>query len=271
MKCQFDATDVCRLPEELQLALSTHSVKDVEFIWVVSDVEDIVVRHGPTLNLVQHAWIYPEASPSHRCMGVFDMGIFAFQDSLVSAKDLKSGLSFQCVSKQRVSVHSQKGGMCCSPNNAKFTIETGSAGTLPLTYFYSLAIDHRSSRACVSLQWIFHRKLPGHFKVFEQASTLFELLPELADRFGAQSSAVVEAFRVFDFGTPLPPRPSAQPLSRTPNEAYTKPKDGSDAARCDSSGGRGSRQQQGNQKKASQRLHVWSCDTNSHLYGSLLG
>ena len=71
------AEDIIRLPSDLWTALSSYHPSEIDFFWVVTDVEEILARHGHDLNLVHHAWLFPEATPTKRCMDSFDMGMFS--------------------------------------------------------------------------------------------------------------------------------------------------------------------------------------------------
>ena len=167
------------LPPEVRAALPGGRRSAFDFFFIISDVGGIVAKHGPTLNLIHHAWLFPMAAPGKRTMGDVDVGIWAFPGSQVGPAE-KRGLGYNCLSRTRVSIHPQSAknpdaGMCCSPNNARFTLQPESqgsagaaAGAVPgLSFFWSVAVAPRqgrnssaseaaqlSGRACVSLQWL---------------------------------------------------------------------------------------------------------------------
>lgn len=83
------------------------------------------------------------------------MGCFTFSPECgVTWTEPKVSISFQCLSPLRVSVHTQKGGICCSPNNARVVIDDSKAHGM--AWLWSLS--HYNGRACISLQWMIHDK-----------------------------------------------------------------------------------------------------------------
>ncbi len=171
------------LPPEVRAALPGGGRSAFDFFFVISDVGAIVAKHGPTLNLIHHAWLFPTAAPGKRTMGDVDVGIWGFPGSQVGPAE-KRGLGYNCLSRTRVSIHPQSAknpdaGMCCSPNNARFTLQPKApggdedhdgtaAGAVPgLSFFWSVAVAPQrgldssaseaarmSGRACVTLQWL---------------------------------------------------------------------------------------------------------------------
>ena len=127
-------------------------------------------------------------------MGDLSLGIFAYPGSQV-ARTEKRGLGFQCLSPTRVSIHPQRGGMCCSPNNARFMIAGPTAVTMAaksavagLSYFWSVAVTAANKRGkqrvCVSLQWLLTDQSTvglraGISDAVESCESLDALLPRL--------------------------------------------------------------------------------------------
>jgi hypothetical protein len=194
------------IPTEVRAALPDGGAAGFEFCFVLSDVGSIVAQHGAALNLVHHAWLFPEAEPGKRTMGDVSLGIFSYPASQVAHAE-KRALGFQCLTNTRVSIHPQKGGMCCSPNNARFVVttpepETGSVAGL--SYFWSVAVVLDGSRACVSLQWLLTTPDSALRSTISEAvegsETLETLLPSLANTFG-EARALVALQLTFGVGS----------------------------------------------------------------------
>lgn len=121
-------------------------------------------------------------------------------------------MPIQCLDRLRVSVHTQRGGICCSPNNArilldsgrgtppepgsrKFTAGAAAAGSasvhgaasatdaLPVSTLWTAIVDPEGfprPRACVSLLWLLHEPLSLLDAAVDGASTLGNLADALA-------------------------------------------------------------------------------------------
>ena len=218
--------DMHRIPDELSAVLATHGIDTVEAFWVASDIGHILaVSPEHNINIINHSWMFPDATPMARSSGVFDMGVYVYHHSNVHPRSPKPCMAINTVSKMRISVHSQKGGMCCSPNNARIEIAPSTSSPVPLSYFWTVVIDHRQpKRACVSLQWAFHTTLPEKFTMFSDAQTLDELLPRLSHEIGPDHPAVLDVLRLFGDTSILPPRAAVQgPPVRKDDESFTKP------------------------------------------------
>ena len=163
-------------------------------------------------------------------MGDVDVGVWGYPGSQVGPAD-KRGLGYNCLSRTRVSIHPQSAknpdaGMCCSPNNARFTLQhpqprdgDGSeddTGAVPgLSFFWSVAVAPRNGcdssaseasqlvgRACVALQLLLTEP-EGPTSTLRQAlngavegcQTLQPLLSRLSDVLGTASAQPAAAAR----------------------------------------------------------------------------
>eukprot|EP01047_Picozoa_sp_COSAG01_P045437 COSAG01_NODE_4184_length_5261_cov_27.557342_1_plen_458_part_00 len=222
------------LPPEVRGALPNGGGA-FDFFFMLSDVGSIVAKHGLSLNLIHHAWLFPQAAPGKRTMGDVDLGIFAYPGGQVGPAD-KRGLGFQCLSRTRVSIHPQSAknpdaGMCCSPNNARFNVQpagaekdagAAAAGAVPgLSYFWSVAVAPKKGReakaskesaqldgrACVSLQLLLTEPEAGGGlrqalnDAVEGCETLEPLLGRLSDVLGAGAAAATAARLTFGLET----------------------------------------------------------------------
>ena len=220
-------TDLPRIPAEISSELLLRGIDSLEVFWVASDIGHVLaVSPERNINVINHSWIFADATPMARSSGVFDMGVYIYPHSNVLPRSPKPCMAVNTMSKMRISVHSQKGGMCCSPNNARIEIAPSISSSTPMSYFWTVVIDHRQpNRACVSLQWAFHTTLADKFMIFSEAQTLGDLLPRLSQEFGPEHPAVLDVLRLFGGASPCPPRaPMEGPPIRKDDESFTKPK-----------------------------------------------
>lgn len=171
-----------RLPKEVADTLISNEVVEYDFFWCVSDVSGLLAV-SDKLNLVHHAWLYKTQLDNgyhsrFRMADLYPMGAFTYEGSGI-VPTAPACLPFQCLDRLRVSVHAQGGGMCCSPNNARFALE-GAGG--PVKFMWTVVLrPMRGGRptACVSLQWLVTAPAPGVAAAIAAAKTLRDLVPAL--------------------------------------------------------------------------------------------
>jgi hypothetical protein len=208
-----------QLPQELATCLAKLGLEQAyEFFWVVSDASDIIARHGTRLNVNHHAWVFQDElmqcglEPRFRQQGQYPMGAFTYRGSNVEPTQLTC-LPFQMVDRLRVSVHTQAGGICCSPNNAKFSINPLAA--TPVSTMWTLVADPARRRACVSLQWIVCRPEPRLLPAIRAAQSVADLFASFSALFASQPclTAVQVAFGAASPDALGPPTTPALPTT----------------------------------------------------------
>eukprot|EP00811_Abedinium_folium_P031117 NODE_5036_length_1817_cov_3.069822.p1 GENE.NODE_5036_length_1817_cov_3.069822~~NODE_5036_length_1817_cov_3.069822.p1 ORF type:complete len:492 (+),score=161.93 NODE_5036_length_1817_cov_3.069822:60-1535(+) len=206
------------LPEELHAGLCSFGVKAIDFFFLVADVSKLLAvkpkRGLSYLNLVPHAWCYPNIAPGGRIgYGTpWHAGLFAHEGAGIRPFAPRVDAAFQCLSPTAVHLHSQPGGMCCSPNNGRFIIEEGCV----LACFWSVCVDGTTAappRACATLHWLFASPAPAAFDVaIDAATTLQEFFEAAPATLGVAGERCMSAARVaFCAAAPssLPPLLSA--------------------------------------------------------------
>lgn len=178
-----------RIPAEVKASLVKCGVRDFDFFFVVSDISKLVTGARPqeSLNVIYHAWCYPNVVPGEWCgyNTAWNIGAFSFSGSGVSPEPFVD-IAFQCLSRTVVHVHPQAGvGMCCSPNNGRVLITPAGADS-GISWFWSVAVENLKPtaagvmpgfpRACVTLHWALFRHLIGFDAVVDAATNVEALL-----------------------------------------------------------------------------------------------
>lgn len=176
-------------PRSVLTALVKAGVKgdwSIDVFWVVSDASVVLSMFADgsdealQLNLVHHAWRFANVKPRDQCTdaGVL-MGIFSCDHTIVPA--LKQSIGFNALTPQRVRIHPAGGkrssAMACSPNNARFMLNSGGSGASGgLSMFWSAAVCPGARRACVSLNWVLTSSFPRWESGLSSVSTIPDLL-----------------------------------------------------------------------------------------------
>lgn len=68
--------------------MESNGIDSYDFFWLVTDVSEMIGRHGNELNLSHHAWyfpddIFPEVIGGRRVEMALDAGIFSYKGSQV--------------------------------------------------------------------------------------------------------------------------------------------------------------------------------------------
>jgi len=218
-----------RLPPQIQDLLQANGARDFDLFFSVQDITRLVQGCFPaTLNILYHAWAYPDSKPGVR-LGYgepWQLGAFTFARSGVRATP-KVDMAFQTVSSAQIHVHSQPGGMCCSPNNGRIEV----VGGMPISWFWTVALLSAASgedspqRVCVALHWLLVEAVPGFDEALTSASVP-EVLRRLADLLGPEP-CVAAAQRTFGLCGPEPPSTTETeplPSQRAPVQVQEKSK-----------------------------------------------
>lgn len=225
-----------RVPPELASSLSKCGVHDFDFFFVVSDVSKIVTGARPTesLNVLYHAWCYPNVVPGEWCgyNTTWNIGVFSYADSGVLPGPFVD-VAFQCLSRTVVHVHPQAGvGMCCSPNNGRVLINPAGAQS-GIACFWSAAVENLKSstagavpRTCVTLHWALFRHSVDFDGVIDASTDLEALLMGASQLLGAAPclSAAWLAFgngKVESLG-----KPETEPLQSQRKDRERRPRRG---------------------------------------------
>lgn len=157
------------------------------------------------INLSHHAWyfpdtIYPEVMNGRRIEVPIQVGAFTYQHSGIAPMD-KTCLPFQTLDTLPMTVHPQKGGLCCSPNNARFVLKSMERGGGPIAHMWVVTIageegegkEEHGLQASVSLQWIIHQPLLGLAGQLKACKNVQGVLDFLVHTFGREEPAVVAA------------------------------------------------------------------------------
>lgn len=145
-----------------------------DFFFTVCDVRELQALTDK-LNLVHHAWCYPEPVYGAKVHANYPMGLFTYPTANIQPLSAKGFIPLQTLQPLRVSVHSQLGGMCCSPNNARFSVTPGSK----VAWFWSVCVaptKPQACRACVSLQLMLCSDISGLSASIDRAVTLQDLV-----------------------------------------------------------------------------------------------
>jgi hypothetical protein len=190
--CRFTKSDIpqANLPVEVSAVLSENNVENYEFFWNITDASSLIASYGNKLNLVNHCWAYQhdlnQYHPRLRMADLFPMGAFTFAESFIEPTQPVC-LPFQCLDPLRISVHAQSGGMCCSPNNARFVALTSPHHSV--SYMWTVTLRREKSgrhTAAVCLQWILTQRNEAILSAIASSKTLMDLLtslgPLMADR-----------------------------------------------------------------------------------------
>jgi hypothetical protein len=189
-------------------------------------VSALVAKCGRTLNLSHHAWyfpdeLFPEVMGGRRVEVPVRMGAFTYPGSGVRPNEGKVCLPFQCLGSLPMTVHPQKGrgrelgGLCCSPNNARFEVvaEPAMMGgdaepvpSLPISHLWTVGVAGRpggasAQRAVVSLQWVVHGPVP-ELAFLRGARGLGDVLHQAGEVFGHHRPFVQAAHGMFGFTGP---------------------------------------------------------------------
>eukprot|EP00047_Mylnosiga_fluctuans_P017595 m.62924 g.62924 ORF g.62924 m.62924 type:complete len:708 (+) comp7162_c0_seq1:19-2142(+) len=171
------------LPREVEKCLAEHSVSSYEFFWNIFNVSSLTTRHGNRLNLVNHAWLFQtdvfSGAPKFRKADLFHMGAFTYEGSYVQPST-PTCLPFQCLDPLRVSVHTQAGGMCCSPNNARFMLIDSTYS--PVSFMWNVVVRKGPKpTACVSLTWMLRQDNDVIRLILRDCRTLSDVLDRLPE------------------------------------------------------------------------------------------
>jgi hypothetical protein len=221
--------------------------------------------HRQPLNLINHAWLYPEA---HVQRTIFEMGlpdmhntkgtsvtvfrnlqlrrqpcgpapqaarVHAVPDRVEAACERASPARRDVLQPQQRAIHSHAH-RCRYAADIAHVLHGPTNTGLPLSHFWTVTFDHLLGRACVSLQWVFHRSTPDIMPSFERCSTLRLLIADLESRMGTHE-ALMEVRRALSVGGPCPARPplSCPPTDRKDDSDYGKGKESCDGASSDDS------------------------------------
>lgn len=209
-----------------------------DFYFVVNDMSAVVECSGHAVNLVHHAWAAPGAELAQRTKAMVSAGVFTTADSHVLPLP-KVDMAFQCLSKQRISIHPMKGGaMACSPNNARILVGVQSsphssiagakgrrmdgmaavtneeeASTGP-SFFWSIAVADPAAvkrgrgptgmPICVTLSLVYTTpgaSMPARLAASE-SSTVAQLLDALASMYSTGTAAIRAAQFAFCLSSP---------------------------------------------------------------------
>eukprot|EP00040_Diaphanoeca_grandis_P027966 m.160406 g.160406 ORF g.160406 m.160406 type:complete len:495 (-) comp31181_c2_seq3:33-1517(-) len=163
------------LPMQVLDMIESRRVEEFDFFMVASDISRVQLADKGNVNVLHHPWCYPNTKFKGKDSGNWHMGAYTFAGIPgVYPTKPKVDLAFQTTGAMRVSVHSQKYGMACSPNNARVSlfpppISTSTSTPTPTTTttapktqdpvraFVSLAIEDCKTRprCCVTLHWWF--------------------------------------------------------------------------------------------------------------------
>eukprot|EP00658_Telonema_sp_P-2_P012397 TRINITY_DN14718_c0_g1_i5.p1 TRINITY_DN14718_c0_g1~~TRINITY_DN14718_c0_g1_i5.p1 ORF type:complete len:380 (+),score=76.08 TRINITY_DN14718_c0_g1_i5:1283-2422(+) len=173
-----------KLPPEVEAAVGAAGVSSYDLFVCLSDMSEIVAENGEVINLVHHAWAYPGVMPGDKMMGQFLMGAFTFPGGGVGPMASKVDMPINTLSPMRISVHSQKGGMCCSPNNARVALDLSQ----PVCVCWTVCAE-ASKRACVSLQLIGTQPLPELQQAIAGCTSLIDVVASVRQCLGEESCA----------------------------------------------------------------------------------
>lgn len=141
------------------------------FYFVVSDITDLIDRKGTVLNLVDHAWIFPEwnnrklTKTVPKCV-ISINGIAEVEEDSVGFANLKA--EYLCVHKRGKDI-------CISPDNQKLEVQPSKG----VAKCWTVAIDPDTAHAVISLQWLIcHRE---HKLDLSHCNTLKDLMESVGE------------------------------------------------------------------------------------------
>lgn len=136
------------------------------FYFVISDITDLIDRKGTTLNLVDHAWVFPDWGGKKitkmvpKCVIPIE-GVSEAEEDSVGFANLKA--EYLCV-------HKRGKDLCISPDNQRLEIAPESG----VAKCWTVAVDAEEGCAVVSLQWLVcHRE---HKVDISHCTTLRDLM-----------------------------------------------------------------------------------------------
>ena len=136
------------------------------FYFVLSDLTDLIDKRGTVVNLVDHAWVFPDWGGKKltkwipKCV-IPISGVSELDEDSVGFENLKA--EYMCVHKRGKDI-------CISPDNQKMEIDPASG----IAKCWTVAVEPDEGVAVVSLQWLVcHR---DHKVNLAHCHTLYELM-----------------------------------------------------------------------------------------------
>ncbi|CAG9324579.1 unnamed protein product [Blepharisma stoltei] len=144
---------------------------EIKFYFIVSDISELIIRKGPLLNLVNHAWAFTEFQGTRKTKHIPNciIPIEGFQEIE------NNGVKFGSLRAEYMSMHFKKGALCISPNNHKVLISPDVA----INKCWTISLFDEEPRAYVTLQWLLTRN--DLSMAFSTPNNLAELLGFLGD------------------------------------------------------------------------------------------
>jgi hypothetical protein len=254
------------LPPPLQQELDHRGIKHYDYAWVVSDVSSLAQAYGLVLNLSHHAWyfqedILAEVISGRRVEVPTHMGTYTFNGSGVVPFPDRVCLPFQTLDALPMTVHPQKGkgsqfgGLCCSPNNARFAISPGGSD-VPIAHLWTVAVvgEGADARAIVTLQWVVYQHMPILSSLLSGCGTLFEVIQRAVEAFGESSPVVKSVGGMFGYGAEKGFGASGYGIvTETPPLHHVKPQKKEGEGRGQARRGRGDRREDGGRRSTGGR------------------
>ena len=145
--------------------------------------------------------IFAQVMNGRRVEVPIKVGAFTFPGSGIAPMD-KVCMPFQTLDQLPMTIHSQKGGLCCSPNNCRVVLNVDHQHHHhgPVAHMWVVTVageegeeKEHGIRASVSLQWIVHQPVPGLAERLKACKNVREALDVLQERFGRNDAAVLAA------------------------------------------------------------------------------
>jgi len=241
-KCIIEAPgENIRLPQEIHDEFVKRRIPEFQFFFVVNDVSNVIhiQKQKKPINLINHTWIHPiiEMGSKLGYGSKWLFGLYGYEDSGVGPVPDRVDLSMQTLSKYELHIHSQKGGMCLSPNNCKFMVHR----QCPVSSFWTVAledIDTRKPRCSVTLHWLLNQRWPELDDFFGNSKTVSELLSFFHSMVESGRDDAPLLSLLFSFGLvdsfPFKPQPIAKKVP--PKQRNNKKKNKKDQIECERCG-----------------------------------
>ncbi len=175
------------LPWYIQQQLRDSPGAQVEFYFSLGDATYVVQDKPKELNLLYHGWVFPDIQRGETRSTLIPMGIIT-EDSHGITSD---SLSVDQLALREIVPHPSEGtGMCCSPNNARVTVNYD----LPVNAFWAVAKNGNKiavSFHCLVLQNQIEKDLNSCLHAAQNLNQAFEELakvPAIHDLSGYQKA-----------------------------------------------------------------------------------